>query len=106
MVESFISTQKYSLQRELSRSLRRFVVLPSDYHAVLLHALRDLLRSERQRARMLGDARDEVEVPARLLEDKARELQISDLPGFYASDLFRGQGFRLDQGAATIVFSG
>lgn len=34
MVESFISTQKYSLQRELQRSLRRFIVLPSDYHAV------------------------------------------------------------------------
>lgn len=34
MVESFISTQKYSLQRELQRSLRRFIVLPSDYYAV------------------------------------------------------------------------
>jgi hypothetical protein len=34
MVESFISTQKYSLQRELQRGLRRFIVLPSDYYAV------------------------------------------------------------------------
>lgn len=42
----------------------------------------------------------------RLFEDKARELQISDLPGFYSSDTFKGQGFKLDQGAASIVFNG
>ena len=71
-----------------------------------MHALRDLLRQERQQARLLGDSADDVTIPARLLEDKARELQISDLPGFYASDAFRGQGFKLDQGAASIVFCG
>jgi hypothetical protein len=65
MVESFISTQKYSLQRELQRSLRRFIVLPSDYYAVLLHALRDLLRQERQQQRMLGDMSDEINIPTR-----------------------------------------
>ncbi|KAI8464621.1 MAG: MCM2/3/5 family-domain-containing protein [Monoraphidium minutum] len=105
MVESFISTQKYSLQRELQRSMRRFIVLPSDYYAVLLHALRDLLRQERQQARMLGDMGDEVNIPCRLFEDKARELQISDLPGFYASDLFKG-AFRLDRATGAIVYSG
>lgn len=32
---------------------------------VLLHALRDLLRQERQQARMLGDMSDQVEIPTR-----------------------------------------
>jgi DNA replication licensing factor MCM2 len=106
MVGSFISTQKYSLQRELQRSLRRFVVLPSDYHAVLMHALRDLLRAERQQARALGDMGDAVTIPARLLEDRARELAIGDLPGFLRSSELRDSGFRWDAAANAIVYAG
>ncbi len=55
MVESFIATQKYSLQRELSKRLRAYVVLPTDFFPVLLHLLRDLVRSEKRALQLTGE---------------------------------------------------
>ena len=107
MVDSFVATQKHVLQRELRRQMGRFVVLPGDYNAVLLHVLRDLLRFERNNQRLLGEAADgAVSVSVRSLEERARELQIADLHGFYASAAFSGAGFRLDRDAGVVVYDG
>ena len=38
-----------------------------------------------------------------MLEDKAREYNIPDLPAFYASPLFRDAGFRYDTDAMHLV---
>ncbi len=48
MVESFISTQKFSVQRELQRRFRQFLVSREDFHHLLLELLRGLLRDERR----------------------------------------------------------
>lgn len=55
MVDSFISTQKLSLQRELRRRLRRYIVLPADFHPVLLHLLTDLVRCEKRSLQLVGE---------------------------------------------------
>ncbi|WIA33492.1 hypothetical protein OEZ86_006619 [Tetradesmus obliquus] len=104
MVESFISTQKYSQQRELQRQLRQFIVTGADFHALLLHLLRELVREERNNMRLLGVMEDDIAVPCRCLEDKAREVNISDTSGFYSSDLFSSSGFELDRSAGVIVY--
>lgn len=57
--------QKYSQQRELARQLRRFIVTGADFHALLLHLLRELVREERNNMRLLGNMEDEIIVPTR-----------------------------------------
>ncbi|KAF6250945.1 minichromosome maintenance protein 2 [Scenedesmus sp. NREL 46B-D3] len=104
MVESFISTQKYSQQRELQRQLRQFIVTGADFHALLLHLLRELVREERNNMRLLGNMEDDITVPCRCLEDKAREVNITDTSGFYGSSLFSSSGFELDRSAGVIVY--
>lgn len=104
MVESFISTQKYSQQRELQRQLRQFIVTSADFHALLLHLLRELVREERNNMRLLGNMDDEIIVPCRSLEDKAREMNISDMAGFYSSTTFSGAGFQLDKSQGVIAY--
>jgi hypothetical protein len=41
----------------------------------------------------------------RCLEDKAREVNIADLAGFYSSNTFTGAGFQLDRSAGVIVYT-
>jgi len=57
--------QKYSQQRELQRQLRQFIVTSADFHALLLHLLRELVREERNNMRLLGNMDDEIIVPCR-----------------------------------------
>jgi len=118
MVESFVSTQKASAQRDLRRRLRQYVVLPSDYHRVLLHLLRELAREKRQERALLAggaagrgggaaegddDEEGELSVPLRSLEDRARELDVADVRGFLESAAFREAGFRLDADRAMLT---
>lgn len=42
----------------------------------------------------------------RSFEDKARELDIPDVPGFYSSDQFNAAGFRLLPETMVIVHDG
>jgi hypothetical protein len=57
--------QKYSQQRELQRQLRQFIVTGADFHALLLHLLRELVREERNNMRLLGNMEDDITVPCR-----------------------------------------
>lgn len=57
--------QKYSQQRELQRQLRQFIVTGADFHQLLLHLLRELVREERNNLRLLGNMDDEIQVPTR-----------------------------------------
>lgn len=52
MVESFISSQKYSVHRALRQRFRRYLVSASDYHSLALHLLRQLLREEQRSAQV------------------------------------------------------
>ena len=120
MVESFVSTQKLSAQRDLRRRLRQYVVLPSDYHRVLLHLLRELAREKRGERALMGGggggfeaeegggggvegAEEALAVPLRSLEDRARELDVTDVKGFLDSEAFREAGFRLDADRQMLV---
>lgn len=40
----------------------------------------------------------------RCLEDKAREVNITDVVDFYKSSTFTGSGFELDRSAGVIVY--
>ena len=52
LVESFVSTQKVSVQKAMGRKLARFVTHQRDYVELLMSALQQLVREELRREAM------------------------------------------------------
>eukprot|EP00475_Leptophrys_vorax_P044612 TRINITY_DN9005_c0_g1_i1.p1 TRINITY_DN9005_c0_g1~~TRINITY_DN9005_c0_g1_i1.p1 ORF type:complete len:324 (-),score=27.02 TRINITY_DN9005_c0_g1_i1:171-1091(-) len=102
LLQSFIGTQKYGVQKALEKSFRRYMTHRRDFNLLLLHLLRQLLR-EALRLRDLGwraasGGRDDVvEVKLEDLEAKAREYGINDLRWFLGSRHFVHNHFTLDE---------
>ena len=46
MLESFIGSQKYSVQRSLQRRFRKYMTYKKDFNELLLHTLRQLVRDQ------------------------------------------------------------
>ncbi|GJP48188.1 hypothetical protein CLOM_g7462 [Closterium sp. NIES-68] len=109
LLESFISTQKYGVQRALEKSFSRYMSHRRDLHQLLLHLLRQQLR-EALRLRDLGwsqpgrrgggaaggEGEEVVEMRVDDLEAKAREYGIVDLSSFFSSGHFTDNHFTLD----------
>ena len=60
LLESFMSTQKYTVQQALRRRFKRFLSRPRDFQDLLMALLRDLLRRTIHYAELQGD----LQVPA------------------------------------------
>lgn len=110
MLESFISAQKYSVQRSLQRDFMVYINKHRDDAELLLHVLQDMMRG----AVAYAQIRDpQHQMPKRIAVDedefskRASELNIHSLTGFYASHLFTNNKFELveDGGKTQIVKS-
>lgn len=65
MVGSFIGSQKFTVQHTLERKFSRYLSLPSDWHALLLSALRGMVRREQHVAQLEGRTAGTIKIPAR-----------------------------------------
>eukprot|EP00466_Bigelowiella_natans_P003818 jgi/Bigna1/131364/aug1.14_g6072 len=109
MVDSFISTQKFSVKRVLQKHFRSYLNFKKDSFQLLLFTLNELVR---EKANFLGLPESDdidpyegrVEVSMDDFEDKARELEIPEVTDFYSSNVFRSNHFTLDQKNKLIVF--
>lgn len=111
MLQSFIGTQKQSVQKMLQKKFARYTHAHRDYNALLMEILRGLLR-ETLRWANLSAARSNSQADAvnqtatircRDLESKAREYGITDLAPFYGSSIFRNSDFTHDSAREVIV---
>ncbi|MEW5305454.1 MAG: hypothetical protein WDW36_007992 [Sanguina aurantia] len=107
MVGSFIQTQKYSVHKTLQAKFKRYLTLPSDFHALLLSLLRGLLRDEQRNARLggLAPTGNVIKIQLRNLEEKAREHEIFDLKDFIESDMLTSSGFTLQSGGTVVCYT-
>lgn len=112
MIESFIDSQKYSVQRTLQRKFRKYLVYKKHNNSLLMHVLNQLVAEQQAFQQMRSDIRgrktggnsgavmnyedDFVEVRMDDLEAKAREYEIHDLSQFYKSKEFRAHNFTID----------
>ncbi|CAI5470447.1 unnamed protein product [Closterium sp. Yama58-4] len=108
LLESFIGTQKYGVQRALEKSFSRYMSHRRDLHQLLLHLLRQQLREalrlrdlgwtqpSRRGGGAAGEGEEVVEMRVDELEAKAREYGIVDLSSFFASRHFTDNHFTLD----------
>eukprot|EP00887_Chlorella_sp_A99_P006785 scaffold2.g6785.t1 len=97
MLESFVSTQKLSVQKALRRKFRRFIVSRADFDQLVLFKLLESLREVRRVEAITGVVEDPQNyvVPTRQLEERCRDLDIHDLQPFFRSATFADAGFQL-----------
>lgn len=107
MLESFISTQKLSVQKVMKRKFSKFIVTRGDYNSLVLFKLRECLRDVRSIEQITGQMEDKenYHVPVRQLEERCRELDIFDLSAFLQSSDFQKAGFLFDSDTSTIKLS-
>ena len=107
MLDSFISTQKLSVQKVLRRKFARFIVTREDYNSLVLFKLRESLRDIRSIEQITNqvDDKDFFNIPLRQLEERCRDLDIFDLAPFLQSTDFQNAGFTFDASTQRILLS-
>ncbi|KAJ3671882.1 hypothetical protein LUZ60_007961 [Juncus effusus] len=107
LLDSFISTQKFGVQKALQKEFRKYMTFKKDYNDFLLHLLctlvSDVLHFHGTLSRSRGSNLTKVEVKIADLQHKAQEYEIHDLNPFFASSTFRDYNFVLDEVRGVIV---
>ena len=97
MLESFIDTQKFSVMKAMKRNFARYLSFKRDNNELLLFILRQLTQDQASYMRSrYGTEQDTIEISEADLLDKARQINIQNLQPFYASDVFKGNGYSHD----------
>ncbi|PKI71570.1 DNA replication licensing factor MCM2 [Punica granatum] len=99
LLDSFISTQKFGVQKALQKSFRKYMTFKKDYNKLLLHLLRELVKSAIHFEEIVSGTSSRlmhVDIKVDELRNKAQEYEIYDLQPFFSSTLFSGAGFHLD----------
>merc|ERR1712241_1081226 len=97
MLESFIDTQKFSVMKAMKRNFARYLSYKRDNNEILLFILRGLANETATYMRnRYGTEQDVIEISEADLLDKARQINIQNLQPFYASDVFKGNGYSHD----------
>ncbi|KAK3286195.1 hypothetical protein CYMTET_6236 [Cymbomonas tetramitiformis] len=106
VLESFIATQKYSVQRTLQKKFKKYLTSGRDFNALILDVLRALVRETMHYDEIIGNRQGgDVQIKCKQLADHTAEYGITDLHDFYESPDFLDNGFQLQQDANVIVFT-
>jgi DNA replication licensing factor MCM2 len=102
MLDSFISTQKFSVSRQMQKKFFKYSSANTAPNELLLYQLQNLLRETINFKRLQAqqnvemDPISKVEISCEDFETRARELQISEVEQFYQSKEFKKNGFVLN----------
>ncbi|KAF8561638.1 hypothetical protein P879_08044 [Paragonimus westermani] len=105
MLESFVSTQKFSVMKSMRQTFSRFLSFRRDNQELLLFLLKQLVHDHLafQRIRQATEQEWRIEIPERELADKAKQINITSVRTFLQSDLFRMHHFVYDANRKMIV---
>ncbi|KAH7975229.1 hypothetical protein HPB49_025278 [Dermacentor silvarum] len=97
MLESFINTQKYSVMRSMAKTFQRYLSFKKDNNELLLFVLKQLVQEQINFTRSrYGTEPEVVEISEKDLQEKAHQLNITNLTPFFKSDLFSSHHFTHD----------
>ncbi|KNE65999.1 hypothetical protein AMAG_10278 [Allomyces macrogynus ATCC 38327] len=112
MINSFISTQKYTVMRTLRKSFAKYIRYHRDSDELLLFCLNELVREAVRMYQLAhrsglsaagaggGAMPAQITVNMEEFVSRARELNVHDVSPFLESSLFRANGFTVrDEGA-------
>lgn len=105
LLDSFISTQKFGVQKALQKSFKKYMTFKKDYNELLLHLLRGLVKDALHFEEIVSGSTTNlthVDVKVEELQHKAHEYEIYDLRPFFSSSQFEKANFELDEERATI----
>ena len=110
MLTSFISAQKFSVQRSLQKSFAKFYSSGNDRSHLLLHILQDLFRKEslyqavrnKHRRRNFEEGTISLEVPLEDFEARAKDRKVYNITEFLHGKEFLEAGYELDRAKAII----
>ncbi|KAK9117759.1 hypothetical protein Sjap_016706 [Stephania japonica] len=100
LLDSFISTQKFGVQKALQKSFRKYMTFKKEYNDFLLYLLRGLVRDALHFEELVNGpcARlNYIEVKIEELQNKAQDYEIYDLKPFFSSTQFSGANFEIDE---------
>ncbi|KAF3519224.1 hypothetical protein DY000_02058652 [Brassica cretica] len=100
LLDSFISTQKFGVQRTLRESFKRYITYKKDYNSLLLVLLKELVKNAMKFEEIITGSNSglpSIEVKIEELQTKANEYDIADLRPFFSSTDFAKAHFELDQ---------
>ncbi|GJN13092.1 hypothetical protein PR202_ga31426 [Eleusine coracana subsp. coracana] len=105
LLDSFISTQKFGVQKALQKNFRKYMTFKKDYNELLLLLLRTLVKEALHFEEIVSGSTSRlthVEVKVEDLKNKAQEYEIYDLKPFFSSSHFRDNSFVLDEARGII----
>nr|CAB3504777.1 unnamed protein product [Digitaria exilis] len=105
LLDSFISTQKFGVQKALQKNFRKYMTYKKDYNELLLLLLRTLVKDALHFEEIVSGSTSRlthVEIKVDDLKNKAQEYEIYDLKPFFSSAHFRDNSFVLDEGRGII----
>lgn len=106
MLESFINTQKYSVMRSMAKTFQRYLSYKKDNNELLLFVLKQLVQEQINFMRSrYGSEPEVVEISEKDLQEKAHQLNITNLTPFFKSDLFRSHHFTHDARRHLVVLT-
>ncbi len=101
MLDSFISAQKFSVARSMKKRFFKYSSAQKEPNELLLYVLHSLLRETVHFERLQREQNIEAEplrvvvIPTDDFETRARELEVTEVAGFYRSAEFLSNGFTL-----------
>ncbi|KAK7275965.1 hypothetical protein RIF29_17093 [Crotalaria pallida] len=106
LLDSFISTQKFGVQKALQKSFRKYMTFKKDYNELLLYLLRELVKNALHFEEIVAGSSSglaHVDVKVEDLSNKAQEHEIYDLKPFFSSSQFSMANFVLDEERGVII---
>jgi DNA replication licensing factor MCM2 len=95
-IGSFISTQKYSVAKYMSRHFRKYISYKKDNNELLMHLLQEEVRDMlHYYSTHRGDTPNSLSIDLSTFEARARDHEIRDVSLFLKSKEFRAKGFQL-----------
>lgn len=104
MLESFISTQKFSIMKSMRKTFSRYLAYRRDNNELLLFILKQLAQDQMMfQTNRYSAQLDTVEISEKDLADKARQIRINTLTEFYNSAIFKNNSFTYDAKRKLII---
>lgn len=100
LLDSFISTQKFGVQKALQKSFRKYMTFKKDYNELLVFLLKGLVKDALHFQEIVSGSTSGltyIDVKIDELRHKAQDHEIYDLKPFFSSTAFSKASFELDE---------
>ncbi|CAI9275262.1 unnamed protein product [Lactuca saligna] len=100
LLDSFISTQKFGVQKALQKSFKKYMTYKKDFNRLVLLKLNELVKEALHFEEIVSGTRKNVgyiDVKVEELQTKVSDLGITDLKPFFTSADFLKGNFQLDE---------